>query len=170
MYKRIELPYELTDLEGVFSKTQLDLHYNKHHKGYENKLNAVIDSNPELKEHSLEELVTKYHEIAKEKNNHALGTKIRQFGGGLINHNYFFSQFLFDRPLKDQDLIKAINKDFGSLENMFNELMTASMEVFGSGWGWIIVDKANNKLRVFKTFNQDTPQYMGFKPLIAVDV
>ena len=57
-----------------------------------------------------------------------------------------------------------------SLENMFNELMTASMEVFGSGWGWITVDKKNNKLRVFKTFNQDTPQYMGLKPLIAVDV
>ena len=52
---------------------------------------------------------------------------------------------------------------------MFVELLNVSMEVFGSGWGWLVIDKEKS-LKVMKTFNQDTPQYTEALPLIAVDV
>ena len=36
------LPYPLNGLEPVMSQLQLDTHYNKHHKGYVEKLNKAI--------------------------------------------------------------------------------------------------------------------------------
>ena len=89
MYKRITLPYKLNDLSSVFSEEQLDLHYNKHHKGYETKLNNAFQEAGIECDKPLEYLVQKYFKFKA-----PLATKIRMFGGGLINHNYFFTQFL----------------------------------------------------------------------------
>ena len=164
MYKRIELPYKLNELASVFSEKQLDLHYNKHHLGYETKLNAALENNSACKELTLEELVVSYHRFERE-----LAIKIRQFGGGLINHNYFFSQFMENKPLKDGKLKEAIMHKFGSLDKMFEELLTTSMSVFGSGWGWVVID-SDKQIAITKTFNQDTTYYQKQRPLIAVDV
>lgn len=38
-----QLPYELGDLEPVMSGQILDLHYSRHHRGYVNNLNKLLE-------------------------------------------------------------------------------------------------------------------------------
>jgi Fe-Mn family superoxide dismutase len=53
-------------------------------------------------------------------------------------------------------LLKAIERDFGSLDALKTTFASAAATRFGSGWAWLIVD-ANGKLVVTSTANQDNP-------------
>ena len=78
---------------------------------------------------------------------------------GHINHSLFWKNLapasgdggkLSDGPLK-----QAIERDFGSVENFKKELNTKTAAIQGSGWGWLGYNKANKKLEVVTTANQD---------------
>lgn len=49
----------------------------------------------------------------------------------------------------------AIQRDFGSFENMKTQLSTASVGVQGSGWGWLGYNKQSKRLQVVACPNQD---------------
>ncbi|KAI8609507.1 Manganese/iron superoxide dismutase, partial [Chytriomyces sp. MP71] len=57
------LPYSQDALAPHISAETLDFHYGKHHAGYVTKLNSIIT--PELKAHSIEEIVAKTYIAAK---------------------------------------------------------------------------------------------------------
>lgn len=48
-----------------------------------------------------------------------------------------------------------VEKDFGSFENLKNEVNTKTAAVQGSGWGWLGYNKAKKTLEVVTTANQD---------------
>lgn len=50
---------------------------------------------------------------------------------------------------------QQVEKDFGSLENLKNEINTKTAAVQGSGWGWLGYNKASQRLEVVTTANQD---------------
>lgn len=50
------LPWAEDALEPAISKTTINFHYNKHHAGYVNKLNAAVEGT-DLSNKSLEELI-----------------------------------------------------------------------------------------------------------------
>ena len=66
------------------------------------------------------------------------------------------------------ELLKKIERDFGSYENFRQEFKNAATSQFGSGWAWLA--EKDGKLLVLKTSNADTPLAHGMKPLITVDV
>lgn len=68
-------------------------------------------------------------------------------------------------------LAEKIDKTFGSLEALKEQLTTAATTQFGSGWAWLSTDKSG-KLAVSKTGNQDNPisEGTGMIPLVALDV
>lgn len=45
----------------------------------------------------------------------------------------------------------------------------ASISHFGSGWGWLVLNK-ESKLEAFSTPNQNSPIMYGYKPLLGIDV
>jgi superoxide dismutase len=53
------------------------------------------------------------------------------------------------------ELKQAIERDFGSFENMQNQLSTMTVAVQGSGWGWLGFNRQTKKLQLATTFNQD---------------
>ncbi|MFP3026151.1 MAG: superoxide dismutase, partial [Wolbachia sp.] len=55
-----ELPYDKTALEPYISAKTLDFHYDKHHKGYLNKLNELVE-NTDYQHVKIEELITEVH-------------------------------------------------------------------------------------------------------------
>ncbi len=70
------------------------------------------------------------------------------------------------------DLLKAIEKDFGSFEAFREKFSTAAATRFGSGWAWLVL--ADGKLVVTSSPNQDNPlmdiaEIKGL-PLLALDV
>ncbi|KOB77548.1 Superoxide dismutase [Operophtera brumata] len=51
-----------------------------------------------------------------------------------------------------------ISRDFGSWDNMKNQLAAASVGVQGSGWGWLGYNKQMKKLQITTCLNQDPLQ------------
>jgi hypothetical protein len=75
-------------------------------------------------------------------------------------------------------LSEALSGSFGGL-SAFKQMFTlAALEVFGSGWAWLVYDEkaaaeggASSALRVTATSNQDTPLMQGgLVPLLGIDV
>lgn len=48
-------------------------------------------------------------------------------------------------------------------------MKAAALEVFGSGYAWLVCDKSD-QLSIVKTANQDTPLAQGLFPLLTIDV
>jgi len=53
------------------------------------------------------------------------------------------------------ELKKAIDRDFGSLENMKSQLSAMTVAVQGSGWGWLGYNRQTSCLQLATTANQD---------------
>ena len=53
------------------------------------------------------------------------------------------------------ELKKAVERDFGSLDNMKAQLSAMSVAVQGSGWGWLGYNRQTSRLQLATTFNQD---------------
>lgn len=165
MFKRNPLNYALNALEPIISQETMEYHYNKHHKAYEDGLNNTLNKMAgNIIPTSLESLMLNYLSLPNEY--HA---SIRQFGGGLINHNFFFSILAKNKPLPTGALKTLIETTYGSLVNCQAKMLEAALQVFGSGWTWLLLDR-NGKLKIFNTFNQDNPWFLKCYPLVGIDV
>ena len=63
----------------------------------------------------------------------------------------------------------AISQAFGNLSSFKEQFAKACIDRFGSGWGWLTVDKSG-KLVIESTPNQDTPVMEGKTPVLGCDV
>jgi Fe-Mn family superoxide dismutase len=70
---------------------------------------------------------------------------------------------------EETNLVKSIQEKWGCVEDFKKEFDKAALEIFGSGWAWLIKDKSGT-LKIIKTFNQDTPIFLKMKPIIGIDV
>ena len=99
---------------------------------------------------------------------------IRNAGGGYVNHDLFFKVMSpnggADEP-ESVALKDAIAKTFGSVSS-FKQLFTATaLEIFGSGWAWLVYDQKSKSLGISSTANQDTPAMeKGMVPILGLDV
>lgn len=67
-------------------------------------------------------------------------------GGGHLNHSIFWKNLSPGASKPSTELCKAIDKSFGSMDKMKNELSTKTIAIQGSGWGWLGLDKVSGKL------------------------
>ncbi len=161
-YDTTELKYGFSDLEPAMSKETFDYHYAKHYKAYCNNFNAQIEKFEDLKDKTIDKI------LADEKLLNE-NPAIRNNGGGVFNHHFFFTQFTKkDTSVMPQEVKKALEISFGSVENFKEKFKEAALSVFGSGWAWLVKDK--DELKIVKTFNQDTIFTQGLKPVLTIDV
>ncbi|BDV02698.1 MAG: superoxide dismutase [Mn/Fe] [Candidatus Hepatoplasma vulgare] len=170
-YKKINLPYNYNFLEPYIDEQTMKFHYDVHHRGYEEKLNNALKThnqeNLEKKYPTINDLMKNYQSIE----NKELKIAIREFGGGLINHNFLWTE-LTKNPkqlTEDGNLKKAIISKWGSFENFKSEFEKESLSLFGSGWVWL-VKRGGKGIKIIKTFNQDNPWFLNFTPIIGVDL
>ena len=158
--KKLELmtlPYAPEALEPVISKETIAFHHGKHLAGYVNNLNAMIEGSP-LAGQPLEEIVLKTE-----------GGMLNN-AGQILNHNMYFEQFSGDpKSAPMGKLAKAIERDFGSLEEFKEEFQKKGATLFGSGWVWLSSDK-DGKLVITQEANAANPIQKGLKPLLTFDV
>ncbi len=166
-YKRIKLSYDFDALEPFLDKETMELHYEKHHKGYESKLNESIkDTDIENQYPDLVDLLKNYQKI----NSPEIKISIREFGGGLANHNFWFNSLKKDVPMDENlEVVQEIKNHWGNIEEFKKEFAQQVNDLFGSGWVWFVKRK-NNSLKIIKTFNQDNPWFLGFVPLFGIDL
>ena len=89
--------------------------------------------------------------------------------GGYLNHSLYFYNLTNQEERYTYRTLNLINKYFGSFSLFKEEFIDMAMEVKGSGYTFLVMDK-NNKLRIINTSNQDTPYYYGFTPIMTIDV
>lgn len=161
-YKRITLDYK--SLEPYIDDRTLDLHYNAHYRNYTDKLNKYLnDINYDYKDYP--EYLAKHIDILPMENRDEILFNL----GGYLNHSLYFYNLTNKKKNIPIELLNLINKYFGSFSLFKEEFIDMAMEVKGSGYTFLVMDK-NNKLRIINTSNQDTPYYYGFTPIMTIDV
>ena len=158
-HKLPELPYDLDALEPLISRETLDYHYNKHHAGYVNKLNGLINDS-DYEELSLEEII---HESKQ-------GSNIFNNAAQIWNHTFYWHSMMPDVQTKPgKKLIEKIDRDFGSLDNLKEKFLNAAKGQFGSGWAWLVRNR-DGSLGLETTGNADTVIRQNKQPLLVCDV
>lgn len=161
-YKRITLDYK--SLEPYIDDRTLDLHYNAHYRNYTDKLNKYLnDINYDYKDSP--EYLAKHIDILPMENRDEILFNL----GGYLNHSLYFYNLTNKKKDIPIELLNLINKYFSSFSLFKEEFIDMAMEVKGSGYTFLVMDK-NNKLRIINTSNQDTPYYYGFTPIMTIDV
>lgn len=159
------LPYAYDALEPYIDAKTMELHHTKHHQAYIDKLNAVLEKNPQLADRPLADLLQNLDSLGLAE---ADKTTLRNNGGGHANHSFFWT-IMGPRKENDAALAGEIAAVFGSVDDFKKQFTEAATTRFGSGWAWLVRD-ASNKLRVYSTANQDSPLMQGHTPLIGLDV
>ena len=166
MYDKIKLPYEFNDLEPYIDALTVETHYSKHLQTYVNNLNNILVGYESFTDgKTLEEILSDVDNIPEK-----IRTGVINQGGGVLNHNLYFS-LLSPSAKKAPEgmLLNEINSAFGNLDILKELVTNISISQFGSGYGWLVLNKQGN-LEVINTPNQQTPFSLGFKPLLTIDV
>ncbi|MBS1646378.1 MAG: superoxide dismutase [Bacteroidetes bacterium] len=158
------LPYATNALEPHIDTKTMEIHHGKHHQAYVSNLNAAL-AGSEAEKLSVEDIckhISKYP------------AAVRNNGGGHFNHSFFWKIMKANGGgAPSGALAEAINKHFGSFDELKKQFAAAAATRFGSGWAWVIV-KADKTLAVCSTPNQDNPlmdiaEVKG-TPVLGIDV
>jgi Fe-Mn family superoxide dismutase len=163
-YQLPALPYAFDALEPHIDAKTMEIHHDKHHATYVNKLNEALANHSDLQGKSVEDLLRGFDQVPE-----AIRGPVRNHGGGHANHSLFWEVMGPNGggnpsgPLAD-----ALQQSFGSFEGFKEKLTNAAANQFGSGWGWLVA--SDGKLDVVSRPNQDSPLMEGKTPLLGVDV
>jgi Fe-Mn family superoxide dismutase len=162
-FVQVTLPYAFNALEPNIDAQTMEIHYSKHHAAYTKKFNDSV------KEEKLEGLSAGEIFAGVDK----YSASIRNNGGGYYNHNFFWLTLSPNGGGEPAgELLKEIEKNFGSFAGFKEAFTKAATTVFGSGWAWLI--KQDGALKIISTPNQDNPLMNIAKekgiPLMCIDV
>jgi Fe-Mn family superoxide dismutase len=151
------LPWAKDALSPHISAETIDYHHGKHHQAYVDNLNKLIAGKPEESK-SLEEIILAAPEGPLFNNS-----------AQVWNHNFYWQSMKPAGGGKPTGkLAEAINRDFGSIDSLLQQLGEAAKTQFASGWAWLIEE--GGKLKVTKTGNADLPLKHKQKALLTIDV
>jgi len=165
-FKRPKLKYSYTSLQPYIDKETMEEHFDKHFKGYTDKLNKELDEKgirieAENQIQAIQKILGKYSKNNKIKNN----------GGGFYNHVLYFENMTPDYKAPSSNFKKMLEENFNSFSEFKDKFKEEGLGQFGSGWVFLI--KKGNKLVIESYANQDNPyldkDFKG-KILIAMDV
>jgi len=155
------LPYAQDALAPVISAGTIGFHYGKHHRGYLDNLNGLVKGTP-YEKMGLEEVI-------KASASSPGQAVVFNNAAQVWNHTFYWNGMKPGGGGKPSGEIgKAIEKAFGSYENLRKEFLAAALGQFGSGWAWLVAD--GRALRVVKTPNAEYPITQGLWPLLTIDV
>jgi superoxide dismutase, Fe-Mn family len=159
------LPYAFDALEPHIDALTMQIHHDKHHGAYVANLNKAVAEFPALGSKSVEALVKDLDTVPEK-----IRAAVRNQGGGHYNHTLFWQLMKKNGGGQPSgELLKAIEKRFGSFSGFKDELTKSALGQFGSGWAWLVLG-ANRQLAIESTANQDSPISQNKQSLLGVDV
>jgi Fe-Mn family superoxide dismutase len=163
-YQLPPLPYAFDALEPHIDAKTMEIHHDKHHATYVNKLNEALASHPDLQAKSVEDLLRGIDQVPE-----AIRGAVKNHGGGHANHSLFWEVMGPGAGGAPSGAIAdALTSAFGTFESFKEKLTNAAANQFGSGWGWLVASAG--KLEVIAKPNQDSPLIDGKTPILGVDV
>ena len=158
------LGYEFGALEPFIDAETMELHHDKHHQTYVDKLNDALKDHADLQKLSIEELLAQVDSLPD-----AIKSAVRNNGGGHANHSMFWTIMKKNENGKPSGaLAEAIDRDFGSFDEFKEKFNDAGVKQFGSGWVFLV--STGDKLEIKSKPNQDTPLMEGVEPIMGNDV
>ena len=138
----------------------MSYHYDRHHKGYVDKLNGLIEDTP-YEGLALEQIIARARVNADmDILNNALQT---------WNHTFLWESMSPNGRNKPDGRIKQlITDEYGDFATFKKKFREAALGLFGSGWVWLVDD--HGALRIITTGNADSPVSTDVKPLLVLDV
>jgi Fe-Mn family superoxide dismutase len=159
------LPYSFSALSPFISETALELHYEKHYRGYLDKLN-LLSVHSKINELTLEKQIQKSAEKLHEGDNKQIFENASQ----LWNHKFFWhSMSSFHNQNPGPLMLTIINKDFDDFEDFKAQFNHKASLLFGSGWTWLI-QNSSGKLEIMNFSNAGSPLLMDVIPLLVCDL
>ena len=161
-----KLQYKYDALEPFIDAKTMQIHYEKHHQAYVDKLNTAVKGT-EYEKQDLKETLTDIDSIPENLRN-----AIINHGGGHANHSLFWEllnpnhQHSTKKP--KGKLFNEIEETFGSFDDFKKKFSEAALTRFGSGWAWLVVN--DGELEVISTPNQDSPLMDNRIPILTLDV
>lgn len=156
-HQLLPLPYSRDALEPHISAETLDYHHGKHHQTYVDKLNGLIEGT-EYEDMPLEKIITR-----------APSGPLFNNAAQVWNHTFYWHCLSPESGAPRGELEKALNSNFGSIDEfkrLFNEQSTS---LFGSGWTWL-VKKEDGSLAIESLSNAGNPLTSYHTPLLTCDV
>jgi superoxide dismutase, Fe-Mn family len=166
-YKLKPRPYTDEEAKTLLTKVidaeTSDWHYNTHHKGYVTKLNEIEKA---LETSDVSKANGNYSEYGELKRrwtwNHA----------GTVLHDLYWENLGGDGDVtKAPDVVKLIERDFGTVDAWKADLKACSLAAKLSGWGVLIIDQlGSGELRNVTVDEHHYGAVWGAIPLVACDV
>jgi superoxide dismutase, Fe-Mn family len=158
-----DLPYPYDALEPHIDAQTMQIHHDKHHQAYVDKVNAAL-SGTDWDGKPIEDVLKSLDSLPADKQK-----AVRNNGGGHYNHSLFWEWLSPNGGgAPDGALAAAIDAAFGSFADFQAKFKDAGVNQFGSGWAWLVHDGSG--LAVTSTPNQDNPISAGQTPLLGADV
>jgi len=158
-----KLPYAYSAMKQFVDPETMNIHYNKHYKGYVKKLNDQL-KNKKYKYIDLEQII---------KSISRYDDSVRNNAGGAFNHALFWKMLSPKKQNPKGEIFEKIKADYGNIKKLKDEFNEVAKERFGSGWVWLVLLK-NGKLKIMSTSNQDNPLMnvvkSGGYPLLGLDL
>lgn len=168
MFSLPKLKYPYDAFEKSIDSLTMEIHYNKHHGTYVNNLNLALESFNELKDKTIEELISNINNLPEQ-----IRLAIRNNGGGHWNHSFFWDILSPVPKNPSESFLQILNKHFGGLDQFKEQFKASCLRLFGSGWCWLIKD-VNGSVFIANTPNQDNPLMdvatVKGKPILGLDL
>lgn len=156
-----KLPYAYTDMEPNIDAETMELHHTKHHQAYVDGLNKAESELQKARESNDFALVKHW---SKEAAFH---------GAGHFLHTLFWFGLAPAKSAKATpagNLLKAIEKDFGTFDKFKAHFIAASTAVESNGWGILAYQPYGKKLTVLQAEKHQNLSQMQAIPLLCIDV
>jgi Fe-Mn family superoxide dismutase len=157
-FSQLALPYPEDFLEPYMDAETMKLHYAFHHGG------AVKAANNDLKK------------IKESVDNNTLETvdfwtkKLSFHFSSHILHSIFWTNLTNKQMSPTGELLKRIEKNFGSYDKLKTYIATTSKNIDGNGWGILGYQPYSDSLTVLQCENHEKLTQWGVVPLLVIDV
>src|ERR1043166_5415194 len=156
MFTLPKLGYSFDALEPHIDAKTMEIHHDKHHAAYVEKLNAALEGHQDLLKMDIVELITELDKVPED-----IQTVVRNNGGGHANHSFFWDIMGPKAGGEPKGkLADDIKSTFGSFDAFKEKFAAAGVGRFGSGWAWLIKKKRGRR-EVVSIPNQDSPSLEG---------
>jgi len=160
-YMLPKLPYGYRDLEPRVSEEQLKVHYEKHHQGYVDGANSILQRLDKAREEGTA--------LDVKSTLKALSFNI----GGHVLHSLFWPNLTPASKGGGKPsgvLGDAIEKEFGSFERFKTEFSEAAVSVEGSGWAALSYCVQTDRPIIMQIEKHNTNVYPMFRILMVLNV
>jgi len=160
-YMLPKLSYGYKDLEPHISEEQLKIHYEKHHQGYVDGANSILQRLDKAREEGTA--------LDVKSTLKALSFNI----GGHVLHSLFWPNLAPASKGGGKPsgvLGDAIEKEFGSFERFKMEFSEAAVSVEGSGWAALSFCRQTDRPIIMQIEKHNTNVYPMFRILMVLDV